>query len=293
MGCTAAASLIRLALGPLLGDSVPFITFYPAVVVASVWGGALAGVVTLFLGSCVAVYAWFPPLPSIDFGASWWGVRIAVFWLGGGLLIIIAALLRALVYALIASEQQANLLAYETQHRARNVLGLVQAISRQTFRSACTPAEYQSIFEARLAALGRAQDLAVEQPQSAPNLVTLLNDILEPFGTERFSLDGPEFGVPHDLCLALALVVHELGTNALKYGALSVPDGSVTIDWVAAEPRQIRLRWRERNGPPVVVPPRAGFGSRLVQTAFPPGRGTASLAFEPDGVACTIYVPTI
>ncbi len=90
---------------------------------------------------------------------------------------------------------------------------------------------------------------------------------------------GEAAGVPHEIGATLALLIHELGTNSLKYGALSVPEGTVAITW-AKEGETVALDWQEHNGPKVLPPSRNGFGSRLMQTAFAPGRGEATIAFE-------------
>lgn len=143
------------------------------------------------------------------------------------------------------------------------------------------------MFTARLTALARAQQLVDENPDSPLDLLELLQYAIEPFGAERFLIEGPKVSVPHYLGSSCALLFHELGTNATKYGALSVPNGTVAINW-KTEKNRVLLDWRELGGPPVVMPARAGFGSRLLKTAFPAEFGTATIVFDPDGVRCTV-----
>jgi two-component sensor histidine kinase len=164
---------------------------------------------------------------------------------------------------------------------------VAQAISAQTARNASTVAEHQLRFSARLAALSRAQRLVAENPESPPGLRELLIQAIEPFGIERFLIDGPAIPAPAFFETSCALLIHELSTNALKYGALSVPDGRVTIR-SQTKGNAVRLDRREFAGPPVIAPARAGFGSRLLEAAFPSEYGNATIAFDPDGVHCAI-----
>ncbi len=283
--CVVAAALVRFALTPLIGAGVPFITFFPIILIASLLAGPRAGASALILSTLVAVAFWMDRSGLALSRESW--VRLGVFWLLCLSLITTAGLLRALVRTLVESEERALILAHEMTHRARNVLGLAHAISRQTFQSATSLADYQTLFESRLLALSRAQDLVTQSPANPTDLKTLLDRVLEPFETQRFTITGSSVGVPHELGSTVALLVHELCTNSLKYGALSAPDGCVIIKWMD-EGHRIRLDWQERGGPPVAPPARAGFGSRLLQTAFPPGRGAASIAYHPHGVECWI-----
>jgi two-component sensor histidine kinase len=285
----AIATVCRVLITPLVADSVPFLSFLPAILVAALMAGQWGGLSALIYSSLVVDYFWLPPHWSFALASASVGL-LALFWLFSGSLIAIAALVRALVRTLVDSEQRARILAAEMSHRVRNVLGLVQAISRQTFRTAPSPSEYQTMFEARITALGRAQDLIADDPENPPDLKGLLKTILEPFGGPRFIMSGAPTGVPREISATLALLIHELGTNAVKYGALSVPTGEVTVRW-ERDQNGVRLDWKETKGPPVAAPARTGFGSRLLKTAFPPDFGVASIAFEPDGVQCHIRFP--
>lgn len=215
---------------------------------------------------------------------------MAAFTVSASLLILIAALLRALVEAHVEAEERATILAHEMRHRVGNVLGLVQAISRQTARGVRTVEEHQTLFGARLMALGQAQALVAKNPEFPPDLEELLDRVLEPFGKDRFTLLGPRIGVRHDLGTSLALLIHELGINAMKHGALSVPEGRVAISWTSAI-NQVQLEWRESDGPPVAAPSRNGFGSRLLKTTFAPEQGEVSTEFKPGGLRCVVRFP--
>ena len=281
--CSLVALALREAIAPLVGYGVPFLTFFPAVVVASVVAGPLAGVSALVMSTALAEMLVLPLEVDLAPGAT---ARAIAFWLLCLLLIAITALLRALAQALAASEEQAHVLARESAHRARNVLGLVQAMARQSSRSAADLPSFLTLLEARLVALARAQELLFG---SQADMRVFLERIVEPFGRDRFALSGPPAAIAEEHGVSLALVVHELATNALKYGALSAASGQVAISWEKA-PGALRLTWRETGGPPVAPPAQQGFGARLLASAFRPERGAASVAFEPTGLVCRIEI---
>jgi two-component sensor histidine kinase len=276
---------------PWLEGTEAFITFFPALLIASVWGGVLSGVTVLVLGSLIAAYFWLTPAWSLALTPVSVTALVA-FWVLGGLLILIGAALRALVAELAEARSHTDLLLHEMKHRAGNLLGVIQAIARQTVRNASSLDDFQMRFEERLLALSRAQDFASGQPGDAPNLRTFLAAALEPFGRDRFTFAGPAAAFSPALASSFALLLHELGTNAMKYGSLSTTEGRVTINWSVQNGR-IDLEWRETGGPPVAVPTRSGFGSKLLKLAFPPETGEASILYEPAGVSCAVSFPAV
>jgi PAS domain S-box-containing protein len=189
-----------------------------------------------------------------------------------------------------ARERQALLVA-ELNHRVKNTLATVQSIAYQTLRNCGTLAEFGSMFEARLLALSRAHSALSSANWGAISIKALIVSILEPFrdGQDAFELEGEPICLPPNLVLALALAIHELATNAVKYGALTVPEGNVKISWQSAHVvggTQVDLEWREREGPTIQQPPRRhGFGSRLLERLVAHEvAGSSTLAFEPSGV---------
>jgi two-component sensor histidine kinase len=285
--CVAAGTALRSLLDPLVHEYIPVVVFYPFVLVASVWGGSLAGLSALVLSAAVADYLWLPPLGSFAINASS-AITLTAFVVVCLFGIFVASLLRALVEVHAEGEQRAILLAHEMKHRAGNLLGVVIAISGQTARGAASVAEHQALFTARLTALARAQQLGSDEAEAAPELREFLRQVVEPFGADRFVLEGPAVSAPVQLGPSFALLLPVLSTNAVKYGALSGPRGTVAIKWETRE-KFVRLDWREIDGPPVARPARAGFGSRLLKTAFPSEYGQATMSFDPDGVRCTVY----
>jgi len=178
----------------------------------------------------------------------------------------------------------------------KNTLSTVQAIASQTIRSAPTPADFREAFEARLQALSRAHDLLVRTQWEGAELGSILADEFRPYGPDRVTIKGPAVTLPAREALAVSLVVHELTTNAAKYGGLSTPGGRLSVTWrvVRGEAgRALDLTWSERGGPRLAGPPeRKGFGSRLIERSI--GRdlgGRQEAEFAPEGLTCRIAIP--
>ena len=155
-----------------------------------------------------------------------------------------------------------ELLLNEFQHRMRNTLTTVQAIASQTLRNA--PQEERAAFVARLHALANVHSLLTERNWDRALVADVVQRAVAPFPRERFRIEGPAAHVDGNGSLLLALGLHELATNAVKYGALSTGTGKVNVTWRLEEQRVV-LRWQEIDGPPVVAPARNGFGSVLIE----------------------------
>ncbi len=197
-----------------------------------------------------------------------------------------------------AKAQAACAEADEIRHRLKNTLAVIQAIANATLRSDVPMEDARAAFDSRLVALARAHDVLFESNWATASLSTIIRAILAPHAARdpnRIRARGPEVKLRAKPALALGLALHELGTNAAKYGALSNKDGHVKIAWTFAsvpQGREFRLRWRERNGPLILPPSRTGFGSRLIQRNLAAEfHGTVELEYEPDGLVCTICAP--
>lgn len=188
---------------------------------------------------------------------------------------------------------QLDAVAREMAHRVKNTLAMVQALARQTFRN-CKADEAAS-FEGRLQALARSQDLVAKRANQPASLAELVDAVLlRPLAMgSRITVSGPDVPLASKLSLALALVLHELMTNALKYGALSVESGCVELTWrLVAPASNVEMEWRERDGPPVTPPTRQGFGSRLVKRVLGGDlRGSAEVDYAPAGLQCRLAFP--
>jgi PAS domain S-box-containing protein len=193
------------------------------------------------------------------------------------------------------AERRQQLLVNELNHRVKNTLAVIQAIARQTLREGRNMGEAREAFVERLLALADAHDVITREQWSGAELQDLIQRAICSHldRPERLHLDGVSVHIAPKTALSLALALHELLTNALKYGSLSVPDGEVDLTWrVAAEGpmrRRLHLTWRERGGPPVTPPKRKGFGSRLIERGLPVELGgEVHLKFEAAGLVCDI-----
>ena len=189
-------------------------------------------------------------------------------------------------------EEHRDLLARELQHRTKNTLATVQAIAAQTFREGEPVADAQRSFGARLAAMGRAQALLMETDWQSADLANLVRQTIEPFEPGQFDIVGQPMEINNRAALALSMVVHELATNAAKYGALSKPDGRIVVDWRIGEDGGFEFHWIEQDGPPTATPLRSGFGTRMMQRVLA-GEIDAQmhLEFPSTGLQCRIKAP--
>lgn len=189
----------------------------------------------------------------------------------------------------VKAEEQQKLLVDELNHRVKNTPATVQAIAAQTLRTTAEPAAFNRAFQARLMALSATHDLLTATSWRSVALADSLKVELHPFGADRYRFEGPELDLIPGEALALGLIFHELATNAAKYGALSAPDGCVTVSWsvIDAEIPRLELVWRESGGPAVQPPARRGFGSRLIERSLG-ADGSSELDFDPDGLVCRI-----
>jgi two-component system CheB/CheR fusion protein len=192
-------------------------------------------------------------------------------------------------------ERRQRLLLGELTHRVKNTLAIVQSIAHQTLRFAQTPEEFNERFTGRLAALATAHGLLVQSDWKGADLAALARDQLAPYLSDepdRLVIDGPAILLPADLATPFGLVLHELATNAVKYGALSRPDGIVSLAWKTAlrnQQRAITVVWSERNGPRVRRPGQVGLGSSLIDHAIPAAE--VKREFKAEGLICTIELP--
>ncbi|OHB31332.1 MAG: hypothetical protein A2790_02105 [Phenylobacterium sp. RIFCSPHIGHO2_01_FULL_69_31] len=193
------------------------------------------------------------------------------------------------------AEERRTLLINELNHRVKNTLASVQSIARQTLRSAHTPEEMVEIFTGRLMALASAHDVLTRENWEGAGLRKIVEVALAPFDAARVLRGGPDVRLDARAALALGMALHELATNASKYGALSNEAGQVRVSWEirAGGPASVlALEWREEGGPPVVPPKRRGFGSRLLtQGVRSELGGSADVEFAPGGVVCRITAP--
>lgn len=191
------------------------------------------------------------------------------------------------------TKERLQLVINELNHRVKNTLATIQSIAKNTFVNA-SPELYRA-FEQRLLALSGVHDALTSRGFSDTSLRDLLSRGVSMFGANRFVLNGPDVAVPARLSSALAMTLHELCTNALKYGSLSADQGSVEVRWEVEEVgsrRWLSLSWRELGGPIVQKPLKNGYGSKLIKRATAIETGSSvEHRFETDGVQCDMRFP--
>jgi PAS domain S-box-containing protein len=196
------------------------------------------------------------------------------------------------------AEARQKTLLDELNHRVKNTLATVQSLATQTIRGSGVALAVRRTFEGRLFALSRAHDQLTRTQWESADLKSILEDIFAPFGSgeqSRVALDGTSVKLPPQPALLLAMVLHELATNAAKYGSLSVPNGCLGVRWAVSRgpaPPRLEIDWRENGGPPIRPPTRKGFGSRLFERAIRQElNGESEVAYTPDGLRCRIEIP--
>lgn len=192
------------------------------------------------------------------------------------------------------SEAQIAFLAREAEHRTKNILATVQATVHLT--QSDTPAALKEAILGRIQALAGVHRLFVESRWAGAELRSIAAEELSPYrqdGDVRVRIDGPNLLLEPNTAQAIAVTLHELSTNAAKYGALSVPEGQVHVEWSQSTDKNITLRWREEGGPLVTPPARKGFGTRVLDTMIRGQlKGEMRLDWRPEGLVCEITLPT-
>jgi two-component sensor histidine kinase len=196
------------------------------------------------------------------------------------------------------AEARQRLLLNELNHRVKNSLAAVQSIARSTLRGAVGAEGATNLFMNRLMALSSAHDVLTRETWEGAGLREIVAGSVRAYQDAtggRFQMEGEDVRIGPKAAVALSLALHELATNAAKYGALSGDGGRVIVRWEArgpADKRRLELEWRETGGPPVVKPARSGFGSRLLRQGLKLELGaSAEIDFAPDGLVCTIQAP--
>ena len=224
---------------------------------------------------------------SVVFGGRWLAYRL--FPLGDG----IGVVFRDITDRRNA-EAQRDLLVSELEHRIKNTLATVLSIADQTFRNSGLDPAIQKAFAARLVSLSNVHSVLTQRSWDSADLQEVIAAAVGPHRTaeaERFEIQGPILRLGPRTAVALSMAVHELCTNAIKYGALSTETGRVNIAWSVDEGR-LRWAWREQGGPEVTAPAQTGFGSRLIERSLAAQLSAdVRLNYAPAGLVCTIDAP--
>src|ERR1700681_4436554 len=284
--CLALATVARWCLS-LIRPDVFFTPYFPAVLFATAFGGYRIGIPTAIVGGLLGVI--------VNFGdAAADSARLAllmIFWAVCGLTIwgvehyrSIASQQRGIAKRLIQEEEYRKLVVDELQHRLKNKLSTIHAVLHQVL--ADQPQIWASI-DPRIRALSKTDDLIAKVDSTGCDIKDLLISELGPYGHVRFTLNGNPLFLPAKLAVSLALIFHELATNAGKYGAFSSTRGLLQVSWSVSDDR-LNIAWDETEGPPVGAIGEAGFGTRLLNSALKPFDGKTEIAFLKTGIHCTM-----
>ncbi len=280
------ASLMRWGIGLITDDVQGFATYYPAVLFAALVGGAGVGIFASVLGAVISWWAFLPPY--FEFSSLTSGQAISLLsYLFASLLIVWAAdHYRRLTKRLEDEENFRKLAVEELAHRLKNKLATIQSII--SFQLRDEPQTKDAILS-RLSALSATDDLIMAAQGRGARIRDVLSAELRPYGASRISIEGPDCLLSPKLALTMALLAHELATNAAKYGALSNSLGKLSIAWSLSS-EELNLEWRESGGPVVTSPTHRGFGVRLLSRALDQFGGTVETTFESTGLVCKLKV---
>lgn len=314
-GFALAIFLIALALrfwvDPYLPPGFPYLTFFPAVVICGFVLGVGQGILVGVLSGLASWYYFIPPLNQFDFAP---GTMVAM-----GLFVFVIVTNLALIHLMVmayraeiaAREEiqrladQQEVMAQELDHRLKNVFATINAIISLSLKNASSADELAARLRDRLTALGRSNLLlrGLRDGEDA-SLQSVVFQALEPFaivGTPRFSAVGPRVPIDGQTVIILSLILHELGTNAAKYGALSTSEGHIALRWKTedADPDNQRpgallsIEWRETGGPPPHAPDAnsGGFGSTLMKRVIAGIRGITDISYPETGALVRLSLP--
>jgi two-component sensor histidine kinase len=314
LGLFVLALVLRYAINDALPPGFPYLTFFPAVIVTTLLAGLWPGIVSAILCGLAAWFFFIAPAYSLDLnpgaltalGFYAFIVTVDIFIIHGVTVTAqhlqaeresmsdLAKSLQQSNLTLAQSEREQQVLSHEIGHRLKNQLSIVQAIVTQSMRSQSDLPTIAKAITDRITVLAEAQDMVILGMVGQAGVQEIVRKVVDLHGDQlqsRFLVDGPPVKLASRPALSLSMILHELGTNATKYGALSAPDGVVRVDWgiedIDGQPSFV-LRWREEGGPPVVEPVSKGFGTRLIRAGLPGAPASVVLEFHPDGLHCQL-----
>lgn len=265
----AAAAALKFLLDHSAGEPLPpFITFYPALVVASLCGGPRIGVLTAGATLIFAWYFWLPTANSFTLAGAPTPYILTTYALTSTMLAAVVGVARLSLDQVVADEAERALSARESVHRIKNLIAVVQALTSKISREVETAQQFRDLLSKRLEALGTAQNVLIRRDWSDVHLRELISGSLAPFlpNPGLAVTLGPDVVVPARHVNGLCLALYELCTNAMKYGALADGGGPVSLSWRCDDGHCV-LEWREaRKGEPREE--KSGFGSQLIKTAL-------------------------
>lgn len=290
----AAWTAVAVAVPALLrfivdqGESgIPFVTFFPAILLASVFLGWRYGAITALLTAVVANRL-FTPNPVLFYVSFEYAVLVGFYVITCAMVIGAGSMLRRVVREQHLAGRREEADDREQVRRNRNLLATVQSLAHLTSRHS-NSTDFAEVFDKRIWALGRGSEFQRISGFDQCNLAELVAAVIAPLRSEsNFVLDGPNCPISREACVPLALGLHELAANAAQHGALSVSGGRVVLSWTVQAGGDVLLSWREEAGPEVAAKRKSGGGTVLL--APQSGLRDVKLRYEPGGVECEIVV---
>lgn len=297
----AAAVALRM-LTPI---TLSYVTFYPAVILATVAGGWAVGVGAMLISTACVLLVIAPvtgsPTGNVytywNVGAFWF-VCLLIIWLTNLLIDVLmstrekADKLQVLYRKLAAAEKRQQTLMRELSHRLKNQYAVILAMARAVGNTSTSVAAYQEAFSERLQSMSRSHDLLTRRDWKAVSLRDLINSELKAFRQEgRLEVRGDDLWLKEHAVVNIGLALHELATNAAKHGAWSGPEGKVIVSWLASDDN-LQFCWQESGGPPPRPGEARGFGSKILEKIVPVAlQGSGGLKFAPEGLSWVLDVP--
>ncbi|HET7885840.1 MAG TPA: HWE histidine kinase domain-containing protein [Bradyrhizobium sp.] len=287
IGCLTLSTAARWLLAMIRPD-VYFTPYFPAVFFATALCGYRTGVATAVLGGGLGVALNFGDAPGNFFPRA---VLLVIYTIVSGLTVwgvehyrSVASGQREISKRLIREEEYRKLVVDELQHRLKNKLSTVHAVLHQVLQN--HPQVWTSV-DHRLRALAATDELITKVDGDGCDIKDLLLSELGPYGHVRFNLNGERLFLPAKLAVSLALVFHELATNAAKYGAFSSERGMLQVSWSTSDDR-LNIAWDETEGPAISTVGKPGFGTKLLESALGAFDGKTEISFLKSGVHCTM-----
>jgi two-component sensor histidine kinase len=288
--CLLAATAVRWGMAHIRPD-VFFTPYFPAVFFAAAFGGLRIGMVTALIGGLLGLGLDFGPGPSPAATESARLTLLLIYLVACGLTIwgvghyrSIAGKQREIARRLLEEEEYRKMLVDELQHRLKNKTSTIHAVLHLVLHD--QPQVWASI-DRRLRALAAADDMIAKVDGRGCDLKDLLLSELSPYGDVRFELNGEPLFLPSRLAVSFALILHELATNAGKYGAFASPRGFLQVAWTHVGDR-LKLTWDETEGPPVDAVGKPGFGTKLLNAALSSFDGKTEITYSKTGIHCTM-----
>lgn len=286
IACLATAAALRIAIGWSQSD-LRYAIFLPAILATDLLAGLPMALGVMIASVVFVVWAYIPPYFVFKWPTS--PDQVTVFWslFSAFCTLLFAEGYRTVLKRLRAHQVTNDMLLEELAHRGRNIFAVVEVILQKTLAG---DREQTDALIGRLRAVRYANELLTSRRDDPINIMTLLLQEFAPYGEGQLRADGPRVDIDPEAARHLVLLFHELVTNAAKYGALSSPTGTITVDWMWKD-QDLVLNWKESGGPTVAPPVRRGFGSELISACAKTLSGTVKSHFPPDGFTCSMAFP--